>query len=379
MQIVESPEQARFVGKRFIAAEFMYRPRPTIPREQLVFDAALSSRLAALDERDAVLYVADSQATIDSLNDFQAQFPHVLMLAIITKPHPLTPSPFTERGNQTQDYGWPGQWQRFDKTDRWCRIEVALRVGGALSSPGYLIMAAHDACWGGSLLPRLVDLSQHYSRNGLPAAVSPYTYYQHSSVPGANIPQPIIDLLNTAFGRDSLFGWKIRTDRVQAFWGKMGMIPFGMCRAILEQVDQTVWEDDLEIDRVIRLLGYGVRCAWIRDPMVYRQVLPVFDRDGVRRVIERTLHYSLNIPSATVGESSLNFPLGTLGKLRRLINPKFRMYNAQAEALIAECNAEISARLKQFGVSWVDWGAYRYVMRVGDPVVEVWRQVEPLA
>jgi hypothetical protein len=33
------------------------------------------------------------------------------------------------------------------------------------------------------------------------------------------------------------------------------------------------------------------------------------------------------------------------------------------------------ARVKRYGCSWVDWGAYRYVARPRDPAVEVWKQV----
>ncbi len=242
-----------------------------------------------------------------------------------------------------------------------------------LPGAGWLIMPAHDAVWGRGLLPRLVRLSHQHTRQNIPAAASPYTFYQHSDVPRVSIPPDVIDLLNISFGRDTLFGWKIRRDAVQAFWGKMGMIPFAMCGAILENAARFVWEDDLEIDRVIRNLGYGVRCTWIHDPAVYRQALPVFDRAGVRQVIMRTLHYSLNIP----GElgSTLNVPLGPLGRLRSEINHHFKRYNAEAEALIAECDTEIRARLTQFGASWIDWGRYRYVMRVGDPQVEVWQQL----
>ena len=30
-------------------------------------------------------------------------------------------------------------------------------------------------------------------------------------------------------------------------------------------------------------------------------------------------------------------------------------------------------RLGRYGLSWVDWGTYRYVVRVGDPLVQVWK------
>jgi hypothetical protein len=365
---------ALLAGKRFINAEFMYKPRPTSPREQIVFDYTLQSRLSSLGSEDAVLFICDSAETIDSLAPFEAQFSKLPMLAIIANPAPADMQFYGRSSPHLLQWDDPDNWQPYLMTDRWTRIDVALEIGSLMESPGYLIMPAHDAVWGHDLLSRLVRFSQRYAKNGLPAAVSPYTYDQHSAVPGADISQDVIDLLNTAFGRDVLFSWKIRFDRVQAFWGKMGMMPFGMCKTVRDMAEKTTWEDDLEIDRVIREAGFAVRCLWINNPQLYRQALPVFDREGVRRVIERTLHYSLKIPDARIGGSTLNFPLDTLGKLRRLISPKFARNNAQAEALIAECCEVIAARLQHFGASWVDWGGYRYVTRIGNPVVEVWRR-----
>ncbi len=219
---------------------------------------------------------------------------------------------------------------------------------------------------------KLEDFSQRYAKNGLPAAVSPYTYHQHSAVAGVDIPVDVIHLLNTALSRDTWFRWKIQHDTVQAFWGKMSMTPFDMCGAIRANTEQTLWEDDLDIDRIIRDLGYGVRCMWVDNPAVYRQAPPIFDREGVRKVIERILHYSLHIPDERVGGSSLNVPLDWLGRLRQIVSPQFNRYNSEAERIIDDCAAEIGKRLDSFGASWVDWGAYRYVARVRDPVVEVW-------
>ena len=365
-------DAAALKGIRYLDAEFMYRPRPTAPREQIVFDYTLTSRLAQLEAQDAVLFICDGRSTVDSLGVFENQFPHLRMIAAIANP------PFWSReiSKTPEALGWdaPDNWQRYAMTDRWARMEFALEVCGLLESPGYLLMPAQDAVWGKGLLAYLEYTSQIYAKNGLPAAVSPYTYYQHSAVPGADIPQAIIDLMNTAFGRDFLFPWKIRLDRVQAFWGKMSMMPFGMCEVIRQKVQKDVWEDDLEIGGAIRRLGYGVRCRWMSDPTVYRQSPPVFDRDGLRKVIERTLHYSLNIPGAAVGASSLNFPLDRIGQLWRTVSPRFARNNAEAETIIAECNATIQGRLQTYGASWVDWGAYRYVTRIGDPAVEVWKR-----
>ena len=167
-----------------------------------------------------------------------------------------------------------------NSTDRWARILYALEVASLLPDSGYLIMPAHDAVWGRGLLALLADLSDHYANNGLPAAVSPYPRAQHSVVPGVDIPPDVIDALNAAFSRDSWLRWRLRSGHYQAFWGKMGMIPFGMCGDVLRRAEPMVWEDDLEIDRVIREAGYGLACR-MTHPSIYRQALPVFDRAGV--------------------------------------------------------------------------------------------------
>jgi hypothetical protein len=374
MELVGSVDEAAaaLTGRRYVDAEFMYKARPTGERERIVFDYTLNTRLAQLHAQDAVLFICDSQQTIDSLKVFQDHHPHLHMVAVIANPPPWNGAP----NDTPKRLNWenPESWRRYAMTDRWARIDFALQVGSLIKSPGYVIMPAHDAVWGKGLLQRLAYLSVLYRRKGLPAAVSPYTYFQHSSTPGAYIPRDVIDIMNTAFGRDTMFPWKIRLDRVQAFWGKMGMMPFGMCGAVRQQVEKMVWEDDLEIDSAMRQLGYGVHCWWVGDRAIYRQAPPVFDSDGLRKVIERTLHYSLNIPSSMIGASTLNFPLDTVGQIRRWLNPRFAQNNAEAEALIAECNGSIQARLQQYGASWVDWGLYRYVMRVGDPAVEVWKR-----
>jgi hypothetical protein len=359
-------------GVRYVDAEFMYQPRPATPREQIVFDYTLKSRLSQLEIQDAVLFICDGRRTVESLEIFQTQFPHLRMLTAIINPQFWS----GQTPNTPQLLGWdaPDNWQRYTMTDRWARIDFALEVSSLLESLGYLLMPAQDAVWAKGLLTYLENVSKLYAKNGLPAAVSPYTYYQHAPVPGADILQPIIDVMNTAFGRDFWFPWKIRLDRVQAFWGKMSMTPFGMCEAIRQNVQKDVWEDDLEIDGAIRRLGYGVRCRWVSDPALYHQSPPIFDREGLSRVIERTLHYSLNIPGKAVGASSLNFPLDSLGRLWGRLNPRFARNNAEAEALIGECNATIRDRLEAYGASWVDWGTYRYVTRVGDPSVEVWKR-----
>jgi hypothetical protein len=363
-------------GCRFIDAEFIYRPRPAAGREQCVFDWTLLSRLSKLSRSDAVLLICDSLQTVESLAHLRADFPLVRIAAIIANPLPAEGSISTP---YTLNWDSPESWRRYQTTDRWARLDAALEAGSLLHTPGYLIMPAHDAVWGNTLLERLLSFSRQHARGGQPAAVSPYTYHQHSSVPGADIPADVIDLMNTAYGRDSLFRWKIRFNRVQQFWGKMSLMPFAICGHVRERAAKDMLEDDLVMDRVIREVGYNARCTWISEPAVYRQALPVFDPSGVRGVIERTLHYSLNIPEAAIGSSTLNFPLDWIGQLRRITDSRFARLNTEAEAIIAECTAMISQRLQHYGASWVDWGNYRYVVRVGKPAVEVWMRLQTAA
>ncbi|MBI5670094.1 MAG: hypothetical protein HZC41_19025 [Chloroflexi bacterium] len=359
----------------FVSAELMYQPRPVEPREQHVFDFTLASRLAELSHYDAAaVLLCNAPATLDSLAHLPAAYPRLRFVAAVVNPQPLaTSDPYAAT---PFDCGWPTpeRWRRYNLTDRWARITFALDVARQLDTPGFLIMPALDAVWGQGLLALLTRLSQRHTRNGLPAAVSPYTPYQHSAVPGVDIPQPIIDALNAAFARDSWLRWRFRYGRYQSFWGKMGLLPFGMCGEILRRAETMVWEDDLELDRVIREAGFAVSCQWVGDPALYRQALPVFDHDSLRAVIERTLHYSLPIPGQFPGEKSLlNQPLDMPARLRTLVSPRFARAVALAEAIIADCNAAIVSRLEQCGASWVDWGAYRYAVRVGDPLVQVWK------
>ncbi len=363
----------------FLSAEFMYRPRPIDPRARRVFDFALAARLSELSRyADAgVLLICNSEATAESLTHLAAEYPRLAFETALVNPLPLPPATRDPYGDTPVRCQWPDPqaWRRYAQTDRWARIGFALEYGRRLDSSSYLIMPAHDAVWGEELLAMLVRLSETDAQNGLPAAVSPYSPQHHSAVPGADIPPDIIDALNAAFARLSFNSDPCDDEHYQAFWGKMGLIPFGMCGEILRRAETFVWEDDLEIDRVIREAGYAVRCRWVDDPALYRQALPVFDLAGLKAVIERTLHYSLNIP----GDSSiLTRPLDAPGRLRQQLNPRFARGYALSQAVIAECRAEIDARLERFGQSWVDWGAYRYVVRVGDPLVQVWKYERPM-
>jgi hypothetical protein len=361
-------------GKRLISAEFMYKPRPTEPRARRVFDFTLDSRLSELSryEDAAVLLICDSAATVTSFADLATAYPKLTFETTIVNPQPVPPSTRDAYAETPARCGWhdPAGWRRYDVTDRWARIIYALDAARQIDYPGYLIMPAHDAVWGERLLDMLISLSEAHAKNGLPAAVSPYPSQHHSPVPGVEIPDEIIDALNAAFSRDSSLPSRLDTGEYQAFWGKMGMIPLGMCGEIVRRVETMVWEDDLEIDRAIREAGYCAVCRYVENPALYRQALPVFDRAGLRTVIERTLHYSLNIPGDT---SVLTQPLDAVGEARRGSNPQYARALALSEAITAECQAEIAGRLARFGASWVDWGAYRHVVRVGDPLVQVWQ------
>lgn len=368
----------RLRGRKLVCTEFMYRARSDDPRERAVFDFTLATRLAELRryEHAAVLFLCNNLATVASLAHLPAAYPNLTMVTAIVNSEPVDPAEPDPDANTPTLCGWdtPDSWQRYTLTDRWARLLFALDIARQFTDPGYLILPAHDAVWGSGLLAALVRFSQRHAQNGLPAAVSPYTYYQHSEVPGVDIPREIIDALNAAFGRDSWLRCRFRSGRYQSFWGKMGMIPFGMCGAIRDRVETIMLEDDLEIDAVIRGAGYKVRCQWVDRPSLYRQALPIFDRADLKGVIERTLHYSLMIPGEFYGEKSLlNQPLDRLGRLKRRLSPRFDRAVALSETIIAECNAAIADRLDRFGMSWVDWGPYRYVVRVGDARVQVWK------
>ncbi len=369
--------------RRILDAEFMYRPRPPeANRARVIFDFALRSRLSALDPtQDTVLLIADSLATAQSLTPILADFPRLSVSTRIANPTPWPESKPESKRETPLHCGWPSpdRWQRYRQSDRWARIDAALDTASQYSASasglktGGLVMPAHDAIWGRDLLPLLIAFSQrhsHNSRQGIPACVSPYSFYRHSTVPGAAIPQDVIAIVNTAFNRDPLFGWRLRWGLVQGFWGKTGLIPFGLCAAIRSEVDQTFFEDDSEIDRAINKVGGAARGLWIRSPKHYRQALPVFNEADALHLFERTLHYSL-----PAGGSALTTPPSALMRLWSIVQPRYARYWPRAERLISQAQAAIEARVTQFGASWLDWGSYRYVTRVGDPEVEVWRLI----
>jgi hypothetical protein len=247
----------------------------------------------------------------------------------------------------------------------------------ALGREGAVLMPAHDAVYGRPLLEALRQASSSLrDALGRPAAVSPYAAQVHTPMPGVPIDPFVIDMLNAAFSRDEDMAGRIARDEVQGFWGKMSLTPYALCADILSGASASVWEDDKEIDRALREAGARVRALYVDDPALYRQCPPVFTRADVRRVIERHLHYSLNIPADPPGGAgALCQPLHAAARERAARDPDFARAAGAAQAEIASCRLEIEDRIARTGVSWVDWGAYRYVVRIGSPDVQVWRRV----
>jgi hypothetical protein len=369
---------AQAADRRFISVEFIYKARPSgsdydSRRRRAVFDYALRSRLTELARRsDAALILccADSAAAA-SLAPILAEFPALTALTAVVNPEAHAP-PFPDAETPRRcEWDAPEAWTQFQTTDRWARIAFALEVGqhvAAAGGEGWIVMPAHDAVWGAFLLDDLAVISLEHQRGGQPAAVSPYSDRHHSAVPGVWIDPRAIRAVNWAFHRRHD---EIASGACQQFWGKMGIIPYGMCGAIRQRVEMRVWEDDLEIDSAVRSLGYAaVTALAARRRVRYRQALPAFSLADVLTIFERTLHYSLPIPGNT---SLLARPFGELWKHL----PDYalnRWYLAACiEALVAICRRRIAARLQRYGCSWVDWGAYRHVVRVGDPFVQVWK------
>lgn len=365
--------------RRFISVEFLYKPRSPDTdydsrRRQGVFDYALRSRLAELarhPDSALILCCADSSAAA-SLAPILADYPSLLTLTAVVNPEPCPP-PFPDAETPFR-CAWdaPQAWTQYRTTDRWARVAFALEVGqhvAAAGGRGWIVMPAHDAVWGAFLLDDLAQFSLDHASGGLPAAVSPYSDLHHSAVPGVWIDPRIIRVVNWAFHRHHD---DIASGSYQQFWGKMGIIPYAICGAIRQCVEKRVWEDDLEIDSAIHALGYAAVTAFAnqRYRVSYRQALPAFTFADVLTIFDRTLHYSLPIPGDT---SLLARPFAEMWQHL----PDYalnRWYLAACiETLVAICQRRIANRLARFGCSWVDWGAYRHVVRVGDPFVQVWK------
>jgi hypothetical protein len=346
----------------FCVVEFMYRPRPSDPRARAVFDYTLRARLSAVTPDDAVILLCNDQAAADSLQPLIERFPHLLIFTFFTPPMPPLDA---ERPPYVDAWEHPARWRRVAMTDRWLRILHALDLGrGAIRD--YLVMPAHDAVYSRALLEQMAHSSHAHVQGQMPALVSPITPHIHHPVPGADISPAIIDLHNAVFDRAPLR----QSSEGQGFWGKLGMIPWQLCEPIRAQVDTTTWEDDLEIDRVVNEMGYAAVSIPIEDPALYHQAPPIFTREDVRRVIDRTLHYSLKIPGEK--RSALHAPHSPQGIERARHDAAFAQALHEADAMIAACEADMRARVAQHTASWVDWGGYRCVATPSAPSVAVW-------
>ncbi|MCA9909735.1 MAG: hypothetical protein KC519_13855 [Anaerolineae bacterium] len=350
----------------FLAAEFIYRPRPTSRREREVFDHNLRARLGSLSTRDSALFICDSDATCASLlpitNEFQLADIHSAI---------VNPEPHSQQQNTPSRCAWdaPETWQQMTMSDRWARILYALEAAQQRLPGGYLVMPAQDAVYNRLLLERLVEVSR--ADPGGVCAVSPHTRLVHTPPADADAQQrAIADLHNAAFDRSALEN--ICAEGGQGYWGKMGIIPFEVCGALRSHVETHTWEDDLEIDSVLTELGHPARCIAIDDAALYRLTPPIFDRAAVRTTIARHLHYSLKIPGEKRSALQTSPSAGSL--LRAQQDPAYARALTEANQMIESCEADMRARVADCGVSWVDWGAYRYVARPRDPAVEVWKQ-----
>ncbi|MFN8379133.1 MAG: hypothetical protein U0452_10730 [Anaerolineae bacterium] len=370
MNLLSTPEAAARAlnGARIVSAELLYQPRPAGPNARAVFDHALRARLSSLTVDDGLLLFVDGPETLRSVMPLLDEFPLPRRAALVVNPAPLGAAPETPHA-----LGWetPEDWQSFQTTDRWARLLAAFEVAAHLGGDGWLALPALDAVYGRPLLDYLIAHSHRLGRDR-PAAVSPVTPFQHYRLPGVRIPSVIIDALNVAFNRDETLPARLAEGSAQGVWGKMSLIPRSACSVILDYAETSVWEDDREIDRVLREAGWVTRGLWIRDPALYHQTPPVFDREALKSVILRALHYSLHIPAAVpAGTSILLQPMRPFSAEDSIWYFEARRL---ADDVTDECMDEISARVARFGASWVDWGAYRYVARVGDPAVEVWRK-----
>ncbi len=355
-------------GAHFLGAEMLYRPRPAEVRERAVFDHSLRSRLGALHADDGLLLLVDSPESAELVSPLLAEYPQVRAAALVVNPAPQADAPATPLA-----LGWdePEQWTAFVMTDRWVRLLAALAVASQAGGDGWLALPALDAVYGRPLLAWLEAQAVTLGQDTL-AAISPVTPFQHYLVPGVRIPLGVVEAFNSAFNRDETLLARLSSGQAQGVWGKMSLIPRAACAGLAGALDTTLWEDDKELDRALRERGVITRGLWLRDPALYHQSPPVFDRAGLKAVIERTLHYSLNIPAAVpAGSSMLAMPMNARFSAEDSI--WYHEGRQLADELIAECLAEIAARVARFGASWVDWGAYRYVARVGAPSVEVWR------
>jgi hypothetical protein len=358
LRSAENPAQAAEAlgGVRFFAAECVYRPLPARAHSPAahVLVWALGRRLRALGPGDGVLWVAADAASVESVRPWAAAAPHLRHVALIANPAPWPDAP----GDTPARAGWPNpaRWQRMATTDRWARVQAALRVGdllahGAADGPGALLVPALDAAYAPALLARLA---------AEPGVCSPVSPWAHRRVPGVLYRHGVPAAMNRIFHR-AVWPFAQRQDADQpsadgqGVWGKCVRIPWAWCGPLLSEALTCVWEDDRELDAVLGRLGAPARALAAHDPAVYAVYPAVFTHRDLDRTIARYLHYTLDIPAHPPGTASL----------LALHAPPVR---AALHAL--------AVRVAAFGCSWADWGAYRIVARPGDPCAEVWRAGE---
>lgn len=349
---------------------------------EMALSFALRSRLDQLsawvrpndpDTDAAVLLICDSIDTARSFHFLQADYPRLKFCYGLANPEPQSIGIQHAVKWKARRYSWEDadQWRIYDMSDRWARILFALRTCAVISNDtdGYVLMPALDSVWGDGLIDRLIGRSEVREQSiGRPTAVSPFTPFQHSPIPDCTYEPSVIDVMNACYNRDSTFPAQVRDGTGQAFWGKMSLTPYKLCEPILNEALPLVMEDDRELDGAVARADGSTYGDWIDDPTLYRQSPPIFDMAGVEQAVFRTMHYTADIPG-NLSENGSIF-------CRPLSVQAARMFPKEvldlSQSLINRCVARIEANIRRYGVSWVDWGRYRYVVEPGNPQVAVW-------
>lgn len=315
-----------------LCAEFFYALPAENSRARGQMMTHFAARCAALHPGDAVLVLAGDAALYPALDAVLIDFPHLTVRRQVVRP------------TRTADGSYA-------QTDRWARIDAALQ---AAATPGAvsLLMPALDAVYDRRLIERLLAVE---------GPASAWTPCHHA---GTGI---IAAAMNAAFNRDRGFKRRLKTGHTQQFWGKVGMIPGGLCAALRTAVqgDHRVWEDDMAIDRALNALGHPARCLWITDPAVYHLHPPVLTQDDLDRVIDRHLHYALH------GGSGLLLPPDRAQRRRMAHDADYAAAVMLADERIARAQAALTTRLTTHGESAVIWGGYTITARPGDPFVRI--------
>ncbi|MCS6834866.1 MAG: hypothetical protein NZ750_02475 [Anaerolineae bacterium] len=361
-------------GLRWLSAEMLYQPPPSSGPARLIYEQALHSRLDELSrcEQSGVLLLVDHPRSAEALHEALWRRPTLRAALVVVNPQPI---PKRDLDTPRRCH-WPepARWRLYDMTDRWARLRAALGFAAELRIP-YLLLPSWDSVWGRGLLAHLERTCLAHAQAGRPAAVSPHTPWQHSPTRGAGVSAAIVRATVAAFNRQGRWLKQLAQGKAQALWGKMSLIPWQAAALLCEKADWRVWEDDRELDAVLQAEGYPVRAVVIEKPALYRQALSVFTEDDLLRLIERHLHYTLDIPDSLArGATLLSAPLSPGSLLwERRHDPRWQQAIRTSERLLAQAQARIRQRLEQYGCSWVDWGRYRLVAQPGQPFVQVWK------